>query len=129
MDDLVPIMGIIGVFGMPAVIVLTVLYFENKKKEKFHETVQAVMKSGQEVTPELLQSIPGYAVQGNHNDIRKGFIVAGVGLGVVLFGKFGVYQEELFGIGLLVLSIGIGFLMYGYYAKTHLEKSFENNDT
>lgn len=64
MDDLVPIMGIIGVFGMPAVIVLIVSYFENKKKEKFHETVQAVMKSGQEVTPELLQSIPGYAADG-----------------------------------------------------------------
>lgn len=128
MDDLVPIMGIIGVFGMPAVIVLIVSYFENKKKEKFHETVQAVMKSGQEVTPELLQSIPGYAADGEHNDIRKGFIVTGVGLGVVLFGKFGVNKEELFGSGLLVLSIGIGFLMYGYYAKTHLENSVENND-
>lgn len=54
--------------------------------------------------------------------------MTGVGLGVVLFGKFGVNKEELFGIGLLVLSIGIGFLMYGYYAKSHLENSVENND-
>ena len=128
MDDLVPIMGIIGVFGMPAVIVLIVSYFENKKKEKFHETLQVMMGSGQEVTPELLQSIPGYAADGERNDIRKGFIVTGVGLGVVLFGKFGVNKAELFGIGLLVLSIGIGFLMYGYFAKTHLENSVENND-
>ena len=128
MDDLVPIMGIIGVFGMPAVIVLIVSYFENKKKEKFHETVQAVMKSGQEVTPELLQSIPGYAANGEQNDIRKGFIVTGVGLGVVLFGKLGVNKPELFGIGLLVLSIGVAFLMYGYFAKTHLENSDENKN-
>lgn len=128
MDDLVPIMGIIGVFGMPAVIVLIVSYFENKKKEKFHETVQAVMKSGQEVTPELLQSIPGYAANGEQNDIRKGFIVTGVGLGVVLFGKFGVNKPELFGIGLLVLSIGVAFLIYGYFAKTHLENSDENKN-
>lgn len=128
MDDLVPIMGIIGVFGMPAVIVLIVSYFENKKKEKFHETVQAVMKSGQEVTPELLQSIPGYAANGEQNDIRKGFIVTGVGLGVVLFGKLGVNKPELFGIGLLVLSIGVAFLMYGYFAKIHLENSDENKN-
>ena len=123
MDDLVPIMGIIGVFGMPAFIVLIIAYFENKKKEKFHKTVQALIKSGQEVTPELLQSIPGFSAEGRRNDIRTGFIVSGVGLGIILFGRFGVNEAPLFGIGLLVLSIGIGFLMYGYYAKAQLEKS------
>ena len=123
MDDLVPIMGIIGVFGMPAFIVLIIAYFENKKKEKFHKTVQALIKSGQEVTPELLQSIPGFSAEGRRNDIRTGFIMSGVGLGIILFGRFGVNEAPLFGIGLLVLSIGIGFLMYGYYAKVQLEKS------
>ena len=31
MDAMVPIFGIIGVFGMPAVIVWTALHFNNKK--------------------------------------------------------------------------------------------------
>jgi hypothetical protein len=118
-DILIPIFGIVGVFGMPVFIVWIVHYFESKSEKKFHQTLQELIKSGQELSPDILQSIPGYKKEknGERNDIRSGTITAGVGIGIALFGQFGVAETPLVGIGLLVLSIGLGFLAYGIYNK------------
>lgn len=118
-DILIPIFGIVGVFGVPVFIVWIVHYFESRSEKKFHQTLQELIKSGQELSPDILQSIPGYKKEknGERNDIRSGTITAGVGIGIVLFGKFGVAETPLIGIGLLVLSIGLGILAYGIYNK------------
>ena len=118
-DILIPIFGIVGVFGMPVFIVWIVHYFESKSEKKFHQTLQELIKNGQELSPDILQSIPGYKKEknGERNDIRSGTITAGVGIGIVLFGQFGVAETPLVGIGLLVLSIGLGILAYGIYNK------------
>ena len=111
---LIPIVAIV----MPLGIVIAIFYFDTKNKDKFHSTLQKFIESGQEVTPELLQSIPGYKKEnGKRNDIRTGTITSGVGIGIVLFGQFGAQETELVGIGLLVLSIGLAFLAYGIYNK------------
>ena len=118
-DILIPIFGIVGVFGMPVFIVWIVHYFESKSEKKFHQTLQELIKNGQELSPDILQSIPGYKKEknGERNDIRSGTITAGVGIGIVLFGQFGVAETALIGIGLLVLSIGLAILAYGIYNK------------
>ena len=118
-DILIPIFGIVGIFGMPVFIVWIVHYFESKSEKKFHQTLQELIKSGQELSPDILQSIPGYKKEknGERNDIRTGTVTAGVGIGIVLFGQFGVAETPLVGIGLLVLSIGLGILAYGIYNK------------
>jgi|TARA_Y100000780_G_scaffold216564_1_gene219960 hypothetical protein len=118
-EILIPIFGIVGVFGMPVFIVLIVFYFEKRNKEQFHTTLQKLIESGQELSPDLLQSIPGYKVDknGDKNDIRSGTITAAVGIGIALFGHIGVEEEALVGIGLLVFSIGLGILVYGIYNR------------
>jgi hypothetical protein len=118
MELLIPIFGIVGVFGMPVFIILIVFYFDKRNKEQFHSTLQKLIESGQELSPELLQSIPGYKKEnGERNDIRTGTITAAVGIGIALFGQFGVSETPLVGIGLLVFSIGLGILAYGIYNK------------
>ena len=112
------LLAVIGIFGMPVFIVFIYFHFANKSKEQFHTTLQKLIESGQELSPELLQSIPGYKKEnGERNDIRTGTITAAVGIGIVLFGQFGVAETPLVGVGLLVLSIGLGFLAYGIYNK------------
>ena len=123
LDSLVPLFGIIGVFGMPVFIVLIYFYFANKSEKQFHTTLHELIESGQELSPELLQSIPGYKKgNGKRNDIRTGTITTAVGIGIVLFGQakqfqVGVSEAPLVGIGLLVFSIGLGILAYGIYNK------------
>jgi hypothetical protein len=118
-DILIPLFGIVGVFGMPVFIVWVVSYFSGKREERFHQTLQELIQSGQELTPELLEGLPGYKKEenGERNDIRSGIITASVGIGIALFGYIGVEEEALIGIGLLVFSIGLGILVYGIYSR------------
>ena len=118
-DILIPIFGMVSIFGMPVFLVWVVSYFSGKREERFHHTFQELIKSGQELTPELVQSLPGYKKEenGGRNDIRSGTITAAVGIGIALFGYIGVEKEELIGIGLLVFSIGLGILVYGIYSR------------
>ena len=53
----------------------------------------------------------------DQNDVRSGLILIGVGIGLALFGHFGLGVQVVFGVGLLVLSIGVGMLAYGVYSK------------
>ena len=112
---LIPLVAI----GMPVGIVWIVHHYDNRAKEQFHATLQKLIESGQELSPELLESVPGYkAGKGkDKDDIRSGLITSGVGIGIALFGHFGVGEQPIFGIGLLVLSIGVGILAYGIYSK------------
>ena len=112
---LIPLAGI----TMPVGIVWIIFYYDNRTKEQFNATLQKLIESGQELSPELLESLPGYkAGKGtDKDDIRSGLITSGVGIGIALFGHFGAEEQALFGIGLLVLSIGVGILAYGIYSK------------
>ncbi|MEY3007010.1 MAG: hypothetical protein RI942_1352 [Pseudomonadota bacterium] len=119
MELLIPIFGIIGVFGMPAVIVWVALHFNNRKKEQYHETLRKLIDSGQELSPELLKSIPGYAEEETKvNDIKTGAILSGIGIGVALIGYVGLGSKVVLSGGLLVLALGLAFLIYGIYDKT-----------
>ena len=113
-DVIIPIAGI----GMPVLIVWIIFYYDSRVKEQFHATLQKLIESGQELSPELLESVPGYkAGKKDKDDIRSGLITSGVGIGLALFGHFGLGVQHVFGVGLLVLSIGVGILTYGIYSK------------
>ena len=118
-EILIPLFGIVGTFGVPVCVVFIVYYFSGRSEKQFHKTLQELIKSGQELSPDILQSIPGYKKEknGERNDIRSGTITAAVGIGIALFGQIGVEEEALLGIGLLVFSIGLGILGYGIYTR------------
>ncbi len=105
---------------MPVFIVWTALHFNNKKKQQFHASLQKLIESGQELTPELLQSIPGYREEDKKvSDIKAGVILIGigVGVGVVLLGYLGLHAAVVWASGLLVVSLGLVLLAYGIYAE------------
>ena len=126
MELLIPIFGIIGVFGMPAIIVWVALHFNNRKKEQYHETLRKLIDSGQQLSPELLKSIPGYAEEETKvNDIKTGAILSGIGIGVALIGYVGLGSKVVMSAGMLVLALGLAFLIYGIYDKTQNTESDE----
>lgn len=117
-DALVPIVGIVGVFGMPLFIVWIAMHFNNKKKEQFHTSLQKLIESGQQLSPELLQSIPGYVEEEKKvSDIKSGAILIGIGIGVVLLGKLGLDATVVWASGLLVASLGLALLAVGIYTE------------
>ena len=117
-DSLVPIIGIVAVFGMPVFVVWTALHFNNKKKEQFHASLQKLIESGQQLTPELLQSIPGYVEEDKKvSEIKSGAILIGIGVGVVLLGYLGLHSTVVWASGLLVVSLGLALLAVGLYTE------------
>ncbi|MDG1818537.1 MAG: DUF6249 domain-containing protein [Porticoccaceae bacterium] len=117
-DSLVPIIGIVAVFGMPVFVVWTALHFNNKKKEQFHASLQKLIESGQQLTPELLQSIPGYVEEDKKvSEIKSGAILIGIGVGVVLLGYLGLHSTVVWASGLLVVSLGLALLAVGIYTE------------
>jgi hypothetical protein len=110
----------IVIFSVPVLIVWIVHHYDDRAKEQFHATLLKLIESGQELSPELLKSVPGYKVgkkEKKGDDIRTGLIISGVGIGIAVFGKIGVGVQEVFGAGLLVLCLGVGILAYGIYSK------------
>ena len=117
-EGIIPIFAIVFVFGMPVAVVWIALNFSNKKREQFHASLQKVIDSGKDLTPELLQSIPGYVEDEKPmNDIKTGAILMGIGLGVAIIGKVGLGANVVMSAGLLVALLGLAFLAYGIYDK------------
>ena len=110
---LIPMLGIL----MPVFIVWIVFHYDNKTKGEFHSTLQKLIETGQELSPELLESVPGYKGKkaGDKDDVRSGCIATGVGVGIALLGKFGLGVDVVVGSGLLISCIGLGLLSYGIY--------------
>ncbi len=120
---LIPMLGIL----MPVFIVWIVFHYDNKTKGEFHSTLQKLIETGQELSPELLESVPGYKGKkaGDKDDVRSGCIATGAGVGIALLGKFGLGEDVVFGAGLLTLCIGLGLLSYGIY---HNNKKGDHNN-
>lgn len=117
-EIIIPIAGIIGVFGMPAFIVWAALSYNHKKRAQFHASLQALIEKEHNLTPELLQSIPGLAEDEKKvDDIKTGCILIAVGIGVALIGSVGLGKTIVMTAGLLVCLLGIAFLGYGIYDK------------
>lgn len=117
-EIIIPIAGIIGVFGMPAFIVWAALSYNHKKRAQFHASLQALIEKEQNLTPELLKSIPGFVDEEEKiNDIKTGSILIAVGIGVALIGSVGLDKPIVMTAGLLVCLLGIAFLGYGIYDK------------
>ena len=116
-DAFVPVVAALALFGMPVFIVWLALHFNNRKKELFHASLQKLIDSGQELSTELLQSIPGYVEDQPFNDIKFGAVLICIGVGVFLLGFFGLHSSPVWASGLLVASLGLCLLGYGLYAK------------
>ena len=117
LEILIPIFGIVAVFGTPIAITALVLRFDNQASERFHQTLKSLIEKEQPITPELLRSIPGRKEENEQNDVRKGVIISSSGIGLILFGIFGVDERALWGIGLMVTVIGVAILGYGLYRQ------------
>lgn len=103
---------------MPIALLAIIFGYTNKSENRFHETAQKLIESGQALDEETLSGIPGYQKKFPRNDVRSGLITTGVGLGVTLLGWIAL-GSVITGAGLLVLCIGGAIFAYGYTTKNN----------
>ena len=108
---LIPIFGIL----LPVLIVLVVFYFSSKEtKYKYDALIEASknIKDTQDVKG-LLESFK--KAKKSNTDYRKtGLVTIFTGVGLAAFDYYGLKTDIVFGVGLLVMFIGVGQMIAGY---------------
>jgi len=94
------------VFGCPVLIVAVLLYYRHRKNVLLHRTLASMIEKGTPIPPGLLA---GDKEKAPRSDLRRGIILASVGLGITIF--FLAQKDDDWGIGMIPFLIGIGYLI------------------
>jgi hypothetical protein len=99
----------LAIFGTPILIVAVILYFSFSKTRALHRTVRLMVEKGQPVPEALLNPPPA---QRQRSDMRRGVVLAMVGLGLMLFfAAVNDWEGGAWSIGLIPFLIGAGYLL------------------
>lgn len=114
--------AIVGIL-MPLGIVWLICYFVHRNRREVQATMRAAIEKGQELPTEFLHSISKPKTQPTQDqDLRRGIVLAAIGLGIGTFG-FLVGEEEavgpLMGIGSIPLLIGLGLTLLWALRSRH----------
>lgn len=114
MDSLGILIPIIAIL-LPAFIVLIVFVYESKNKKYKYDALIEVSKNVKdtEEISDLLRSFKE-GKKSNKDLRRTGLVTLFTGIGLAALDKFGLETGVLFGVGLLVMFIGLGQMIAGY---------------
>ncbi len=108
----IPIVAIVfmSIFGAPVLIVAVILYFGFSKNRMMHRTIRMMVEKGQPVPAALLAPPP--PAQRQRSDMRRGVVLAMVGLGLMLFfAAVNGWEGGAWSIGLIPFLVGAGYLI------------------
>lgn len=111
-DNLVPIVAILSVFGVPpiAILLLALLVFRHREKQQqlMNERLQRFLEAGQPIPEELLKS--GTAQAGPAQHLNLGLTLLGLGIGLGIF--LGLLTSwEIASLALIPVGMGIAKLI------------------
>ena len=107
---LIPILGIL----LPVFIVLIVFVYESKQKKYKYDALIEVSKNVKD-SEEISNLLKSFKENKSNKDLRRtGLVTLFTGVGLAALGEFGLRLDILFGVGLLVMFIGIGQMIAGY---------------
>ena len=107
---LIPILGIL----LPVLIILIVFVYESKQKKYKYNALIEVSKNAKD-SEEISNLLKSFQENKSNKDLRRtGLVTLFTGVGLAALGEFGLRLDILFGVGLLVMFIGIGQMIAGY---------------
>lgn len=114
---IIPILGIIMIFGLPILIVALVLYFRHKNKQAKYKLAAEALAAGKEVPKELFEENLA-SPKHNNETLTKGIqnICLGLGLGVFLWLLTNV--AAIAAIGFIIFCKGVGEVIIAYTTRS-----------
>ena len=107
---LIPILGIL----LPVLIILIVFVNESKQKKYKYDALIEVSKNVKD-SKEIGDILKSFKENKSNKDLRRtGLVTLFTGIGLATLGEFGLKLDILFGVGLLVMFIGVGQMIAGY---------------
>lgn len=124
-EILIPILGMIFVFGMPVFIILIVFIFKFKERKAKYVVAEAALKAGKDVPPGLFNN--KYEPS---NTMTKGITntFLGLGLGIFLWALTGEFGLGC--IGFMITLIGVGqIIIHKTSHSSRYNQSFYSEDS
>ena len=109
------IVGIIAVFGGPAVVLIFFFWFRSRNRREMQQTVRMALDKGHELTPELIDRL-GQPAPAKDKDLRLAVIWLALAVALVLCGIFvpdpsGYALKGIWAGAAFPLCIGLGYLI------------------
>ncbi|CAL4867493.1 hypothetical protein MMA231_01750 [Asticcacaulis sp. MM231] len=115
--EIIPIIAILMVFGMPIAIVAIVRIGKSRDNAELQKTLRMSIEKGQPLPTEFLDSLQKSQVRVKTpaNDIRTGIILIAIALGVVVWNFLdnGYTVDEMSGLAAIPGFIGVALLILG----------------
>ena len=102
-----PMVALIGGFSLAVIICAMCHYARDRRNKRWHETLRAMIDKGVPIPPDFLGKLADSRQSRgcSRNDLRRGLILTGVGIGVIMLcGR----------PGWIVLFIGVAFLIASF---------------
>jgi hypothetical protein len=98
------------------VIISLFFWFRFRARKEMQQTIRSAIDKGQELTPELVESLGSSQKREENKDLRSGLIWLAIGAGIALFGvAMGQIEDEVFpimtGISALPFMIGVAYMV------------------
>ena len=125
-DNLIPIIGIIAVFGMPIIIAGLIVFAIVRRSKMQHELRMEIVKSGKELPIEWEKSVRPRA-----RTLLWGIIIAAFGAALQIIQGIDFFADLFRGrlfryndswdyfSGLIFIGIGLGLIYYHKYQEKH----------
>ena len=130
MEEIIPIIAILSVFGSLTAIIVGPSYLKTRERRDMQKTVRAAIDKGQPLPPEVIDALSKEAarnIPSRTRDIRRGIIWLATGIGIAAFGlitDFSTHDEwnrgasnGLLGIAAIPATIGLAYLVLSFFNK------------
>lgn len=101
---LVPILGILAVFGTPVLIVYLIVRATTRRRELMHENINKLLEQGKDIPAELLQAFQRQASP--ESDLYRGIRLSLLGVAIIIALSM-LADFEVGSLGFIPLAIGL----------------------
>lgn len=129
MEDFIPVVAILAVFGTITAIVVGPSWLKSRERREIQTTVRTAIDKGQPLPPEVIEALSKDITKNlpsRTKDIRRGIIWLAVGIGIAGFSLINNLGEREWsdhvGDGMLAFAvipatIGLAFLILSFFNK------------
>jgi len=128
MEDFIPVIAILSVFGTITAIIVGPSYFKTRERRDMQKTVRAAIDKGQPMPPEVIDALSKEAarnIPSRTRDIRRGVIWLAVGVGMAAFSLINRYNNSwddsgsngLLGLAAVPATVGLAYLVLSFFNK------------
>lgn len=131
MEDFIPVIAILSVFGTITAIIVGPTYFKTRERRDMQKTVRAAIDKGQPLPPEVIEALSNEAARAlpsRTRDIRRGIIWLAVGIGTIAFSLVKDFRSVnggwedgvsngLLGLACIPVTIGLAYIVLSFFNK------------